>query len=177
MNARTALLVLVSGLFVAAWNLDHKSQDENDPQVVARRGRVNALYNQRAIAFAKPNRNATPMEPMIPNARPQEAIVRANSHRQPLAQFISQRIVTLARVHSATGRLVDLPSNITPGYYRVVNSDGDVDTIVVPGVVPELADHLFQRDQHGDRVYFIRIESVGEQGTQTARRSGSQQSF
>lgn len=174
MNARMAALLLVSGLFVAAWNLDHKPQNDSDPHAIARRERINSLYNQRAIAFAKPSPHATPMEPI--NPRPQESIVQADTSRQPLAQFISHQTVTLSRVHSASGRLVDLPNNITPGYYRVVNTDGDVDTIVIPGVVPEVADNLFQLDEDGDRAYFIRIESAGSR-TQTAKRSGLNRSL
>ncbi len=171
MNARIAVLVLVSALFVAAWNSDQASNDENDPQVAARRARLNSLYNQRAIAFTQPG-SGRPITPPR-EASPRETIVRNESYRQSLRQYITHTELALSQVHSASGRLIDLPNGITPGHYRVVDTEGQVDTIIIPGVVSSSDENLYQHDLDGERNYFIRIGSLATRKTQTADRLGS----
>lgn len=162
MNARMAMLVLVAALFAAAWNSDRNQQATDDPRAVAFRRYQRSLENQRALARVDQRSGVRPSDwkHSGSSARTSESVVRnprASTHH--IASAIDgASTVTLREVHSATGRLVQLPANITAGRYRVVDANGLVDSVIIPGVVVRATDNLFQQLDRGRRTYFIRIE-------------------
>ena len=178
MNARLGMLLLVAALFAAAWTSDQNHRNATDRHNVVRLEYLRSLENQRALAsvgHGSRQRSGIARRPSEFAKQNRWTVTRRTVANTPTESSTTPAAstVTLRQVHSATGRLVQLPIDITAGHYRVVDTAGIVDSLIVPGVVTRTANNLFQQSERGQLTYFIRID---DRVATTAARKASVES-
>ncbi|MEZ6125492.1 MAG: hypothetical protein R3C49_20280 [Planctomycetaceae bacterium] len=145
MNARILLLVIITGLFMAAWDGDQTAMQA----AVARRDLRNAerLAVASAVDMARSNpvRTVSAHEP-LPN-------VTAAAENAPTAE------------PSIAADAVPRPATIAPGTYQAVSQDGATLRIVVPvGSNASAAVREFYTvdAEDGNRWYLIRVATADQ---------------
>ena len=136
MNARVFLLVLVSALFMGAWNGDQKTM-------------------QAAIARREQLREEAWAEVM------QTRVTQESRSVIPVAMTVAQKIEPEVEAKPDDASDVPLPSGIAPGQYRAVSQSGDTKEITVSSNAGEgnVGRDFYMVDaQDGDRWYLIRIQ-------------------
>jgi len=136
--AQVGVLFLAVAMFAAMWESDSPPTDASNDHWLARRGGVSASVAAR-------------------DDKPTHAIEHSStgSSVMPMFEPVSRQ--------SSTARPYPMPAGITPGEYRVVDSLGMTDTLLVTVEMVSLHDSQKASDQYiienGDRkIYFIRFQ-------------------
>jgi hypothetical protein len=131
MNARVFLIVVLTGLFMAAWNSDQTAEQ----QFLAQRAEMRA-----AMAVAQYHDQSTAVSSEVMPASV------ANSHSVPPAGSME-----------STFR----PEEMAAGSYRAVNEHGvTYEFTVQPESAGSARDFYVADDPNGVRWYYVRIQSV-----------------
>jgi len=135
MNARVFLLVVVTGLFMAAWNGDQVAEQ----QFLAQRTR-----ERSAMALA----TSTPSAKRLPIAIPTMV-------QQPVATP-RRAVATAAAVATAESRF--LPAGIANGTYRAVSHTGETFEVTIRDAETATTRELYVSDSPtGGRWYFVHV--------------------
>jgi len=136
MNARVFLLVVVTGLFMAAWNGDQVAEQ----QFLAQRAR-----ERSEMALATSTQSAKRLPTAIPT-RVQKPVATPR-----------RAVATAAAVATAESRF--LPDGIANGTYRAVSHTGETFEVTIRDSKTATPRELYVSDSPaGGRWYFVRVQ-------------------